>query len=203
MAKSSFPGGIAAVFALLLPAAAGAVNGAAEIHAPDRYQAYADVVRVSPRYGWRQVTEPVRQCVVAERPGRYPSAYGPGRRYPWRGGHSERHDRSGGAVLLGGLIGGFIGSRFGDGNGRTALTVAGAALGASIARDRAGQRRDEVVYAYPEERCVTTSRVRRVRGVDGYDVTYRYHGHTFNKWMNTHPGDRIPVRVAVAPAFSQ
>lgn len=196
MATSGIPRRAAAMFLLLLPAAAGTMAVTPSPQHSDRYQAYADVVRVSPRYGWHPVSEPVRECVDVTagariRQDRY------GYDYPYSDNYRERLRGGAGAALLGGLIGGLIGHQFGDGNGRTALTVAGAALGASVARDRALRRADP--YGDPVRRCTTSSRMRQVRGVDGYDVTYRYRGQTFHKWMDTHPGERIAVQVAVEP----
>ena len=185
--------------------------GAASPHLTDPsgggYYVYADVVDVSPRYGWREVVEPVRHCVEVVEPRR--SAWNRRRdRYREEGG---RHDggRDAAAGLVGGLIGGLIGNQFGGGDGKKALTVAGALLGASVAQDHARRRdlddryRRYDAYPYAERpagrRCTQTERTRRVRGVNGYDVTYRYQGATFHKWVDDHPGDAIRVHVAVEP----
>lgn len=169
-----------------------------------RYTAYAEVLQVSPRYGWHEVSEPVRQCVDVER-------YQPSPRYSLQH-HDQRQRRRGhggetAASLVGGLIGGLIGNQFGGGNGRTALTVAGAAIGASVARDHVRRVRDPYYREYhetpvreqPVRRCTETWETRQVRGIDGYDVTYRFQDRTFHKWMSEHPGDTVPVEVAVEP----
>jgi len=80
------------------------------------------------------------------------------------------------------------------------LTVAGAALGASIARDRANRRAPppNPVYATPR-RCTAGFRTRTVPAIEGYDVTYRYRGQNFSKWVAEHPGRTVPVRITVAP----
>lgn len=211
---------------LAVPAMAGTTVAAPESAS---YTVQADVVRVSPRYDWREVTEPVRHCVEVADP--YPRGSLPPHRYARYSGygyrdhgyrdHGYRDDRrnyryrDGGAEtaagLVGGLIGGLIGNQFGGGNGKTAFTVAGAMLGASIAGDHVRHSRRHrhdlgdagpAAYAFPERtsrRCTETTQIRRVRGIDGYDVTYRYQGRTFNKWMHEHPGNTVPVRVAVEP----
>jgi uncharacterized protein YcfJ len=181
------------------------------------YYVYADVVDVSPRYGWQEISEPVLQCVEMVGPGTSMAWHDEHRRYHHdRYGRDERHHPgSAAAGLVGGLIGGIIGHQFGRGNGKTALTFAGAALGASIAQDHNRRRAEEYAYRYdahdryrPVEpysyvrsgrRCTESQHTRRVRGVNGYDVSYRYQGATFHKWLNEHPGDRIRVHVAVEP----
>lgn len=190
---------------LAMPAVADADSGAT-----GRYSAYADVVEVSPRYGWREVSEPVRECVLVDRHVTHHGAY------PSYDHHSRRHDGGGAAAgIVGGLIGGLIGNQFGGGNGRTAFTVAGAALGASIARDHVRRGREHRYYesgyheaGYREvpgrtvRRCTETWEHREVRDIDGYDVTYRYQGRTFQKWMDRHPGDTVRVDVVVEPLVS-
>lgn len=198
-----------AVLASLILAAAGAVAAPEQPGSSGGYYVYADVVEVSPHYGWREVREPVRQCVdVVERSYQYHRGDGYYRRYDERGyGRDHRRHRGDGeaaAGLVGGLIGGLIGNRFGDGNGRTAMTVVGALVGSSIARDRARdmareRHLDSASYDRPVTRCKETERTRRVRDVQGYDVTYRYQGATFHKWLDEHPGEFVRVRVSVEP----
>jgi uncharacterized protein YcfJ len=139
--------------------------------------------------------------------------------------HRQR-SRSSAAPVLGAIIGGVIGNQFGSGNGNTAMTVAGAALGHAIARD--GQRRDyrynddrygydrygydryeryghdpyaryghdRVAYA---QRCRTVTDYVRDERVMGYNVTYRYGGQAYQTRTDYHPGNRIRVRVDVTP----
>lgn len=184
------------------------------------YDTYADVVSVTPLYRWRDVVEPVRRCEAA--PAHYPSSYtyrqvddyryGQAYAYdrPYHRSYDRRHDgRGAGASLIGGLIGGLVGNQFGGGSGKTVLTVAGAALGASIARDHV---REHHTVGYDEyrppavprygtvvQRCTETEQTRLVRDVAGYDVTYRYHGQTFHKRVEDHPGERIRIHVNVEP----
>lgn len=181
------------------------------------YYVYADVVEVSPRYGWHDVTEPVRECIDLweQSPDREVHT---GYYRHYRGSHRYHepppHTGHGAAGLVGGLIGGVIGHQFGGGNGKTALTIAGAVLGASIARDHVRRRAEHEypvhsdhyhgghqtpTYSGTVRRCTESEQTRRVRGINGYDVTYRYQGATFHKWVHEHPGDVIRVRVDVEP----
>lgn len=170
-------------------------GGAAAATESTGYLAWAEVVSVSPRYRWEDVAEPVRYCETLRT-----EPLGPSRYYP-----EHRSRPTPGAGLLGGLIGGLIGNQFGGGHGRTALTVAGAALGASVARDRTRYRPyDEIGYRSVDDtrvvrRCTESNRSRLVRSMDGYDVTYRYHGRTFHKWVADEPGDKVVIEVAVEP----
>ena len=105
----------------------------------------------------------------------------------------------GGRTLLGGIIGGVIGHQFGSGRGRDAATIAGAAIGANVGYDSA--RRD---YSRVEERVVQRCQVRYEseyeERIDGYRVTYEYNGREYTTRMPYDPGERMRVRVAVAPA---
>jgi uncharacterized protein YcfJ len=215
--RSTSTAGVAVLSALL--AAAPLVAEAARKHpvdTDDGYYAYAEVVEVSPRYGWHEITEPVQQCAdvtddAMAYAGRHEDHYGRYRDDRYAHYRYERRHGAGAAGLVGGLIGGIIGHQFGGGNGKTAMTVAGAALGASIARDRARRERDygaayytphhpePYTYTRSVRRCTESQRTRRVRGVNGYDVVYRYQGATFHKWVDEHPGDAIRVHVAVEP----
>lgn len=232
--------------ALLWTLAAG--TAAAEDYGRDSYVTYAEVVSVTPYYGWREIEEPVRYCEDVpvrrsyDRHARYgayrygPSDYGFSRdgfsrdgfsRYDpahdardgyghdrWNDGRRRGDGSEAAAGLVGGLIGGLVGHQFGGGNGKKALTIVGAALGASIAQDHVRRSRDQDHYGdrYDDgfrnggarygtgrvtRHCRETVETRRVRGVQGYDVTYRYQGRTFNKWMDEHPGDRVRVHVDV------
>lgn len=105
----------------------------------------------------------------------------------------------GGRTLLGGIIGGVIGHQFGSGRGRDAATIAGAAIGANVGYDSA--RRN---YSNVEERVVQRCAVRYEteyeERIDGYRVTYEYNGRSYTTRLPYDPGERMRVRVAVAPA---
>ncbi len=164
------------------------------------YDARADVVAVTPRYVWEDVRTPmlergpVRSCRGSARPRRPlpPPDYHDHHDHGYAGPDGTL------AGIIGGVIGGVIGHQFGGGRGKTALTFAGAALGASVARDRV--RRG---WREPAGRCAAATEVRRIRRTDGYDVTYRYHGRTFHKIVAEPPGDSVAVRVEVEPLEAQ
>ncbi len=97
------------------------------------------------------------------------------------------------------LIGGVVGHQFGSGRGRDAATVAGATIGAAVGYDAAARRsasvREEIV-----QRCEVRYEKRYEERVDGYRVTYEYHGREYTTRLPYDPGERIRVRVAVAVA---
>lgn len=106
----------------------------------------------------------------------------------------------GGRTLLGGIIGGVIGHQFGSGRGRDAATVAGAMIGAGVGYDSAARRyssggREEVV-----QRCDVRYEEDYEERIEGYRVTYEYNGREYTTRLPYDPGERIRVRVAVAPA---
>ncbi len=113
----------------------------------------------------------------------------------------EGRGRSGAGTVLGGLIGGAVGSRFGGGDGKVAAAVAGSVLGAAIGngyeRRHTRQPRE---YVSTETRCRTVDDRYTEERTIGYRVHYRYHGEDYVTRMDRHPGDRIRVRVSVAPA---
>jgi uncharacterized protein YcfJ len=95
-----------------------------------------------------------------------------------------------------------IGRQFGDGRGRDAMTVVGTLLGSSIGHDaavRRQRRESSEVYSRTVERCETSYSIDRQERIDGYEVTYRYRGRTFTTRTDSHPGERIRVRVSVTP----
>ena len=149
------------------------------------------------------------------------------RRY--RDDRDRRGQANPGAVLIGGALGGLIGNQFGGGNGKKALTVAGAVIGASIGASasasnnarRYGSHRDSRYdsrgydsrgydsrgydsredrwRSEPVRRCEVSYESRPVERIEGYEVTYRYHGRRFTKVVDEHPGNRLRVRVDVQP----
>lgn len=153
--------------------------------------AWAQVVRVDPLIAWEDRPTHRQECwdePVATRYERYPSRQG-----------------SDAGVVLGAIVGGVVGNQFGGGRGRVATTAAGAALGGAVVRDaQRGQypgrppAYGQTVY---QERCRSfTEHVRQER-VEGYEVTYRYGGRIYQTVTDHHPGDRIQVRVDVAPVY--
>ena len=146
---------------------------------------YARVTEVVPIVSYVDVRRPQRECwdevVYYEEPRRRSTA---------------------GSTIVGGIVGGVIGRQFGDGRGRDAMTVVGTLLGSAIGHDAAvrRQRRESgEVYSRTVERCETSYSIDRQERIDGYEVTYRYRGRTFTTRTDSHPGERIRVRVSVTP----
>jgi len=147
--------------------------------AADTRYGYADVLRVDPLYETIRYTEPREDCYDQEVIRR-------------QGG-----DGSGGAVL-GAIIGAAVGNQIGKGDGRRAATAAGAIAGGAIGHNT--QRNNQREYASMERRCRLVEVEREERRIAGYDVEYRYRGENYVTRMDYDPGDKLRVRVTVAPA---
>lgn len=179
---------------LLLLAAIPATPALADSGYGSSYYLSVPVVQVDPITTLRKVNHPVRQCREPEPRIRHDR---------YHDGYDRRHQQQSYIVpsIFGGLIGGLIGNQFGGGNGRKALTIAGALAGSSIARDAARSRNhhyDTDDYQ-PARICTTSYRSEVVEDVSGYDVTYEYGGQYFSKRMSEHPGDSMRIRVELAP----
>jgi uncharacterized protein YcfJ len=207
-----------AVLALGITASTGSIAG--DRHRDNRhvFTDYARVLHVEPTY--RTVTRrtPQRTCHVP--PGH--------RQNPHNHGHYRSHNRqqqrrhSPEAVFVRGVIGGAIGHELTksiNGRSNTGATLAGAAIGAGLVAAHQQQRsytdksygnnrkyvtstqhhnRHKQGNHHRQKRCTTTEHVQRVREISGYRVTYRFRGRTFHTHTDHHPGDKIPVRVAVS-----
>jgi len=117
--------------------------------------------------------------------------------------HSRPHisdPEVGGRTLLGAAIGGVIGHQFGSGRGRDAATIAGALIGASVGYDSAAKRYPDGGYEEVVERCDVRYEHEYEERIEGYRVTYEYNGRHYKTQLPYDPGERIRVRVAVAPA---
>lgn len=161
---------------------------------------YARVVDVEPIVRRVRVTEPRRECYEETRY-EYDRPYDS--RYAGRGGSSA------GSMILGGLIGAAVGNQIGSGDGRRAATVAGAIIGSAIGHDAAARRDARMAGHYDdryEARPYTVERcdIRHVDSweerIEGYHVTYDYHGRRGRTTLPYDPGPRVRVRVDVRPA---
>ena len=148
---------------------------------------YAQVISAQPVIKYVTVSTPVREC--------------------WEETEYYTVDRHAGhragGTLLGAIIGGVIGHQFGSGHGNDAATVAGTLIGAAIGNDTARRRHNAYgveQHARQVERCKTSYREHREKRIDGYRVTYRYHGQKYLTEMPYDPGKKIRVRVDVRPA---
>jgi len=106
----------------------------------------------------------------------------------------------GGRTLLGGIIGGVIGHQIGSGRGRDAATVAGAVIGSGVGYDSARRRVGTSTEERVVQRCSTRYERDYEERIECYRVTYEYHGREFTTRLPYDPGERIRVRVDVAPA---
>jgi uncharacterized protein YcfJ len=177
---------------LLLSVAARAQERPASVSAPEPiHYGWADVLRVDPVYddATAVATDPQQECYeeqVLQEPAQA-NAPDDGKRV--------------GATVIGALLGGIVGSRFGKGDGRKAATAAGAVAGGVVGNNIASS--NDPGRAPP--RYTTQRRCRQVEGapqrhVVAYDVEYRYRGELYTSRMNTDPGDRMRVKVTVMPA---
>lgn len=156
-------------------------------HEEDSYFVRAEVVDVQPLWRTVQVSEPRRVC----------------RKEPVRHVHHGRGgNRTHTPAILGGIIGGVVGNQIGKGRGRNLATAAGVVLGASIGSDYArNQRQPGRTHSYvtTEHHCAVEETVHQEERIEGYRVTYRYHGRQFVTQTDHHPGRTVRVRVRVEP----
>lgn len=147
---------------------------------------YAKVIDVQPLTTRVRVSTPQRECWDETR-------YDDG----GYGGHGRQ---VAGSTLLGAAIGAVIGHQIGDGRGRKAATAAGAVIGAGIGHQQGMRRSGASPQPYTVQRCETRYRDEYQERVDGYRVTYVYHGRRQVTELPYRPGNRIRVRVDVSPA---
>jgi hypothetical protein len=168
----------------------------------------AQVLRVEPvgrRYGGQygdQYGSNLRQECWNEQTNGYENGYyrdSSGRLYR---GDARRSGNNTGGTLLGALIGGALGNQVGKGDGRTAATIGGAVIGGAIGNKVA--RNNDQYDQYQDSsgvvrRCRTVSDGEGMRRFEGYNVTYRYAGHTYHAITSYNPGRRMHVVVNVRP----
>jgi uncharacterized protein YcfJ len=143
---------------------------------------YAPVTRVEPIVRQVRIETPRRECYDDVRYVDSPA--------PQVAGHT----------LLGGIIGGVIGHQIGHGDARDFATVAGAAIGAGVGYSNATRRYAPQTHEETVQRCSVRYDHEYEERIDGYRVTYEYNGREYTTRMPYDPGERIKVRVAVAPA---
>jgi uncharacterized protein YcfJ len=105
-----------------------------------------------------------------------------------------------GATVLGAIIGGIIGNRFGKGDGRKVTTAAGVVAGGVVGNNLAGGQPAHAPKYTTRRHCPGDDVTNASRRVVAYDVEYRYRGEIYTSRMSSDPGDRMRVRVSVTPA---
>lgn len=102
----------------------------------------------------------------------------------------DRSDSRVPAAIVGAVIGGILGHQIGGGSGRDIATaggaVAGAAVGANIARDRDGRQ----IVTRDVQRCTS---VPSEAHPDYWDVTYTFRGIEHRVQVTTPPGPTVTV----------
>lgn len=120
-------------------------------------------------------------------------------------GRLYRQDSNTNGTVIGALIGGALGNQTGKGDGRKAATIGGAVIGGMIGNSI---DKNNNAYEYRDNSGV----VRRCRTVvdydtghdqiEGYEVTYRYAGQTYQAFTTYRPGRTMRVIVEVRPQDS-
>ena len=170
-------------------ASAAMLLGTSAAFAGDDYASYdyAQVISSQPMIKYVTVKTPVRECWEETE---YYTV------------NSNAGGKAGGTIF-GALIGSVIGHQFGSGSGNDAATVAGGLIGAAIGNNTAKSRQGQYAteqHSRPVERCKTSYREHREERIDGYRVTYRYHGQKYMTEMPYDPGRKLRVRVDIRPA---
>jgi uncharacterized protein YcfJ len=140
-------------------------------------------------YGWAEVlrVDPVYAAVAQPPPQQcYPQTV-----------TRQDHNHTGGTVL-GAIVGGVLGNTVGKGDGRKAATVAGAVAGGAIG-NRVSAAHDQT-YTTQQTVCRPVDNYAPPQQIVAYDVEYRYRGEVYMSRLPFDPGERLRVRVTVAPA---
>jgi len=172
------------ILATSLPAVAGGQRHYDSQDSIEAYYDYARVVEVHPirKHGYRRVD--ADDCHLA----------------PARHRHSRSDASPDKELLIGGLVGGIIGNRIaGDGHraeGGIIGAVTGAAVGYAIGKE--DDRRHAHRPGYHRDHHCRDDHHRHGR-IEGYRVTYVYHGKTFTTRLPYHPGKRMRIQVEIQP----
>jgi len=144
---------------------------------------YAQIVSVEKVYENYIVKEPYQECYIRE----------------VRETVAGSGDGSATNEIIGGIFGGLVGNAIGKGDGKKAATLAGIALGASLAHDEelAKSGTDRIVS---QEVCETKYQQKSERRLSHYLVNYEYDGRSFSYKTKRRPlDDTIKVKVRISP----
>jgi uncharacterized protein YcfJ len=105
----------------------------------------------------------------------------------------QSHDER--AVILGGIVGGVIGHATSNNKHKGFGTFVGAVIGSSLAHnlDHANKKHSRT-YNVNQQNCVSTYKnARKVRVLDGYNVTYRSQGKIYRTFRQDKPAKFIRI----------
>lgn len=103
----------------------------------------------------------------------------------------SQHQRGAADALAGAIIGGAIGNQFGNGEGKDAMTVLGAIVGAN----QASQPAQDVVGYTTEWRCEMVELNKEQRTLHHYQVTYKINGEYYR--INTDRKFKVGERIVI------
>ena len=142
------------------------------------YVDYATVISVEEVYKQYRTEEPYQECYIKET-------------------LQNKGDGSATNEIMGAILGGAIGSQFGEGDGKESMTLAGIFLGASIANDaEKANSTGQVVVS--QEVCETKVKTSFVKRLNHYLVHVDYEGRDLAFTSKKRPSeDIIKVKVTV------
>jgi uncharacterized protein YcfJ len=144
------------------------------------YSDTAKITSVDKIYRTHTIREPYQDCYIKEY-------------------YQADDDGSMANELVGGLFGGLIGNQFGGGDGKDALTVAGALLGASLAHDDE-LKKSKTGRVVSKEICETKYRTEPIERLSHYRVEYEYDDRSFTYTTKNKPyGSTLKIKVNVSP----
>jgi len=101
------------------------------------------------------------------------------------------------SVILGGIVGGALGSELVHGKHKDWGTAAGALLGGALGNDYYNRYQAPRSGYVTERSCRTLESFHEEQRLGGYEVTYRYQGRDYRTFLDHDPGKRVRVAVSV------
>lgn len=177
--------GIKKIAGFIISAGVGCVLLASPLMAQTQY-VYADVIESRPMYRSVTISSPREEC--------------------WNEQVLVRESRRSGSrtpVLISTIVGGALGNALGNNKSSQRVgTVVGAVLGHSVGRDIVSANSHPQPARYQTvQHCETVDDYREEERLTGYRVRYLYNGEEFTVQTDRDPGDKIQLRVDVAPVF--
>ena len=110
--------------------------------------------------------------------------------------HNRRHHQSQGknAALVGGVVGGVVGHAVSNNRHKGLGTVMGAVIGGTLVHKLGHVKRKHYYSETPSSHCrVRHNTTKKVRVLDGYNVTYRSRGQLYQTYMQDKPKKFIRI----------